>query len=61
MRDSYGSQLQEIESEFERERDALLERNKKEIKELFTIHEKTEEYFQHERHRQEAEQNEKLE
>ena len=54
MRNSYGSQLNEIEGEFDRERSALLSRNEDEVKGLFKIHKQTEEYFQQERHRQEA-------
>lgn len=38
-----------------------MQRNEDEIKELFKIHKQTEEYFQHERQRLDAEQAEKLE
>lgn len=38
MRTNYGSKLQEIESEFERERAALLKQNDEEIKALFDKH-----------------------
>lgn len=45
MRNAYGSQLNEIESEFDRERSALLSRNEDEVKQLFKMHKQTEEYF----------------
>jgi len=45
MRNSYASQLNEIEGEFDRERSALLSRNEDEVKELFKIHKQTEEFF----------------
>ena len=35
MREDYDLQLNEIESEFDRERQAILERNKLEIEQLF--------------------------
>ncbi len=61
MRNYYGSQLNEIEGEFDRERSALLSSNEDEVKQLFKIHKQTEEYFQMKRDRLKAEQAEKLE
>lgn len=61
MRSSYGSQLNNIEGEFEREREALLQRNNDEIKQLFALHRQTEEYYQQQRQADEEEQAEKLE
>lgn len=55
MRSSYGSQLNNIESEFERERAALLQRNEDEIKQLFGLHRQTEEYYQQQRQADEEE------
>jgi hypothetical protein len=45
MRNDYQVQLASIESEFERERAALLKQNEEEIKLLFDQHQKTEETF----------------
>ena len=38
MRDHYDQQLQSIEADFDRERTAVLSRNKEEIEHLFTEH-----------------------
>lgn len=45
MRTDYANQLAAIESEFERERAALLKQNEEEIKQLFGQHQTTEEKF----------------
>lgn len=45
MRTDYANQLASIESEFERERAALLKQNEEEIKLLFQQHQQTEEKF----------------
>jgi len=61
MRTNYGSKLQEIESEFERERAALLKQNDEEIKSLFDKHQKTEEKFLKMKTQQEEQQSMDLE
>lgn len=45
MRTDYANQLNAIESEFERERAALLSKNDDEIKHLFAQHKEVEEKF----------------
>ena len=45
IRWDYAVQLKEIEKEFEKERQALLEQNTKEISALFTKHQETEKKF----------------
>jgi len=45
MREDYANQLASIESEFDRERDALLKQNEDEITKLFASHQKVEEEF----------------
>ena len=42
MRDHYDQQLQSIEADFDRERTAILSRNKEEIEQLFNDHKKIE-------------------
>lgn len=49
MRQDYADQLNNIEKAFMDERDQILERNAKEIKDLFDEHRKLEEYFQRKR------------
>ena len=42
MREDYDLQLNEIEAEFDRERSAILDRNKAEIEQLFQEHKQVE-------------------
>lgn len=61
MREHYVTQLKEIESEFDRERDELLKQNEVEIKELFDKHQKTEEDYLKRKTEQEQLQSQDLE
>jgi len=61
MRQNYGNQLKEIESEFDRERDELLKQNEAEIKKLFDQHQKVEEEFLKKKTEQEQHQSQDLE
>lgn len=61
MRNDYGNQLASIESEFDRERDALLKQNEDEIGKLFTKHQKTEEEYLTKKTEREKEQSQDLE
>lgn len=45
MREHYDQQLQAIEAEFDRERTAILNRNKEEVEQLFIEHTETEERY----------------
>ena len=61
MRTDYANQLNAIESEFERERAALLAKNDDEIKALFKQHKEVEEKFLKLKADQEEEQSRQLE
>jgi outer membrane translocation and assembly module TamA len=61
MRTDYANQLNAIESEFERERAALLSKNDDEIKALFKQHKEVEEKFLRLKADQEEEQSRQLE
>jgi len=54
MRDDYDAQLQSIESEFDRERTAVLNRNKEEIEHLFNEHKQVETSYLDKRQQEEA-------
>ena len=54
MREHYDQQLQQIEADFDRERTAILDRNKGEIEALFTEHKNVETNFLQKRQEEEA-------
>jgi len=53
MRESYGTELNNIESEFDRERRDILERNKVEVEQLFKDHRDVEQKYLNMRQEQE--------
>lgn len=61
MRSDYGTQLDEIERQFERERDEILARNEEEVKALFDRHKATEKAYQEKREKNEEEYAKQLE
>jgi hypothetical protein len=61
MRLHYQANLEEIESEFERERAELLKQNAEEIRKLFKLHQDTEELFMKQKTEQEDRNNQELE
>ena len=54
MREHYDQQLQQIEADFDRERTAILTRNKEEIEQLFLDHKTVETNFLQKRQEEEA-------
>ena len=61
MRDHYDQHLHIIESEFERERTSILQRNKQEIEQLFDDHRKVETEYLERRQKEEEENAKQLE
>ena len=61
MRDYYDTQLQGIESEFDRERTAILNRNKDEVDNLFKDHKALEDEYLQKRETQEKDNAKDLE
>ena len=61
MREHYDQQLSEIEGEFDRERSAILNRNKAEIEELFNEHKRVETSYLDKRQQEEAQNAKQLE
>ena len=61
MREHYDQQLSEIEGEFDRERSAILNRNKEEIEDLFQEHKRVETSYLDKRQQEEAQNAKQLE